>query len=167
MTSKDDGTPDDDMPGNDYLTDGLIHLEDTSFDFEDYFKRLKADELSEDELAEYPARVMGLYCQKISANKVPPDWVLKYFAREFYKILAGGAWNDSFPLPWNPASPVELLSRTEQEAFDIFADVSWCIKDNPGAKVTEVIQVVADKRHISYEKARAAWYKHKAKMKAF
>lgn len=167
MASKDDGPPDDGAVGDDYLTDGLVHLEDISFDFEDYFKRYWAKEMSEEERAEYHARVMGIYCRDIFAQKKPLDWVLEYIANEFSKILAGGQWNDSFPLPWHPADPIRYGTRADQEALEIYCEIHNFMRLNPDVKITAAIEAVASGRNVSYEKARAGWYKHKAKLKAF
>lgn len=159
MDSHDDGPP----IGGDY-DDGLIHLEDMSFDFEAFFVRFRAKELTEEEGEEFHARLMGLYCRCIFEEKRPPDWVLNYIAGEFYKILAGGAWNDSFPLPWHPRDPIH--TRAEEQALQIYCDIANRIHANPELKVTATIAQVAAQHNVSLETARAAWYEQKKRMKA-
>lgn len=162
MDSHDDGPP---VDGD--HDDGLIHLEDMSFDFEDYFVRFRAKELSEQESEEFHARLMGLYCKCVFSGEKPPGWVSDYIANEFCKVLAGGDWNDSFPLPWSPRDKITWGTRAEHDALQIFCDIANLHKQNPEENITTAIQQVASDHSVSYEKARAAWYKHKGALKSF
>lgn len=139
--------------------EGLINLADTDFNFEDYFSRFGRGETSAQENAEWDARVLGLFCRDVFEERKVPTWVLEHLANEFSKILAGGKWNDSFPLPWHPADPVR--SRSEEIALQIFCDIANEMKRDCTQKITSVIKEIADRHHVSYETARAAWYKHR------
>lgn len=158
---------DDGPPGGDGQDDGLIHLEDLSFDFEDYFKRADAEELSQQESIEFPARVIGRYCRDIYARKLPPVWVLDYVAEAFSKVLAGGEWDDELPMPWTVPNTSHFPSRSMLESIEIIAEISRLMQENPEVRVTSAITAAATAHNVSYEKARAVWYKHNRPKKAF
>lgn len=147
--------------------DGLIYLNDVSFDFDDYFDRARKEELTSEEFEVYDARVIGLYCRSVYRKEVPPTWVMERIANEFFKVLAGGDWNDSFPLPWNPMSEAPMFggSRATKKAFEMYGAIYRLLDADKELKVTEAIQRVADENHVSYETARAAWYKYKNQFK--
>lgn len=147
--------------------DGLTHLENLNFDFEDYFFRAREERLSAQEWSEFDARVLGLYCRDTYANKTPPAWVRESIADEFFKVLAGGDSRESFPMPWHTGEGPVRLSRAAQLALDIFSDIADLMHSNPEVKITTACRQIAEAHHVSYETARAAWYKHKPPLKSF
>ncbi len=161
-TNDDGGVPDGYEPD-----DGFAHLEDLGFDFEDYFARAREERLSALEWGEFDARILGLYCRDTYANKIPPAWVRESIANEFFKVLAGGDSRESFPMPWSAAEAPPQLSRAAQLALDIFRDIADLMHINPELKITAACKQIGDVHHVSYETARAAWYKHKPPLKSF
>jgi hypothetical protein len=138
---------------------------DPKFDFEGYFERSRARSLTESESEEFHARIIGMFCRDIFKERKPPDWVLEYIANEFSNVLHGKEWVDAFPLPWTQRT--SILSRSEELAAQISCDVANILKDEPSAKVTEIIREVASKHNVSYETARAAWYARRQAFKGF
>ena len=45
--------------------DGLIHLHDHEFDYEDYFERHRAGKLEPGEDEEFSARIYGMFCRDV------------------------------------------------------------------------------------------------------
>lgn len=155
----------DDRDLEETVDDDLTHLSDLTFNYEGYFERSRAKELSEQERDEWHARIMGLFCREIFDGKKPPDWILNYIAEQFCWVLDGKPWNHAFPLPWDTPS-YSLGSRAEDDAMDIFIDISSLIKSEPEIKITSAITRVAKTRNVSFEKARAAWYRRRSTLPA-
>ena len=131
-------------------------LDDLEFDFKGYFDRFRSGSLTEIEREEFCARILGMFCRDIFAQRKPPDWVLNFIASEFSNVLYGKPWVDAFPLPWTEQTNV--LTRAEELAMQIACDVAKILKAEEGAKVTTTISRVASNHNVSYETARAAWY---------
>lgn len=84
---------------------------------------------------------------------------MKALADAFMKVVMGGRWEDELPLPWTEAS--SYLPRAENDAISIYCDIANALKADPDAKVVATINAVASTRCVSFEKARAAYYKYK------
>ena len=95
----------------------------------------------------------------VYAGKTPDEWVMHALADAFMKVANGGRWEDELPLPWTKISLP--YTAAEWQALGVFCDVANAIKSNPDADVTVLIKQVASARNVSYESARAAYYKHK------
>ena len=127
------------------------------FDFESFFEKR---ERTPEEWSEYDMRIMGWFCRDFWKNLDPNDihpFVLHYIAKKFYNVLAGDTFNNQMPLPWDPEDPV--FSKAEQQGIEIFVNVANQLKADKKAKVTNVIASVAQDYNVSYETARAAYYK--------
>ena len=131
-----------------------------NFDFEAYFERAGNRELSEEESSEFEMRLMGQFCRDFwkGGGAGVPDWIMDHIATKFFQVLIGDNLNNAFPLPWDPAD--REFSRTEEQSLGIFCDVANQLKSDEKAKVTNVIASVAQDYNVSYETARAAYYKH-------
>lgn len=138
--------------------EGLIDLSDMTFDFDDYFKRFDEKTLTQEEFEEFSARVMGLFCREFIEHRAVPHWVMNYMCEQMYKVLGGEEWAHAFPLPWTTETPIR--SRSDQLALEMFCDIANQLKADPTAKVTTVIASVASTRNVSYELARAGYYKY-------
>ena len=140
--------------------DGLIHLHDLSFDFEDYFERYDKGEMDEDEASEYNARVMGLFCKALWENggdtSAVPGWVAHHLAKKFYESLGGVAWGDLMGLPWDQKNP--RFTKKGQRAFDIYAYIQNTLKIQPDANVTDLLAEAAKQLNLSFETIRADYY---------
>lgn len=149
------------------IGDGLIHLHDLDFDFEDYFKRYPA-ELLEGEGEEFSARVYGLICRDFFKSGgdpgAVPKWAMSYLVNKLYQVLGGVPWNDIMRMPWDVPTP--YMTPKGQRAFDIYAFVENTLLDTPGANVTDLISEAARKHHVSYETARADYYAIKGPLKS-
>lgn len=88
--------------------DGLIHLHDMSFDFEDYFKRHGTEEMCDEEAEEFDARVMGIFCRDFFNSGGDPDaiqpWVIAYLAKAMFNVLGGVPWSQALPTPFDAPS---------------------------------------------------------------
>jgi hypothetical protein len=135
------------------------------FDYSGFFERAQNRSLSASESEEFCARVMGIFCRDIFAERKPPEWVLQFIANEFSNVLMGKPWVDAFPLPWTQRTPIG--TRAEIQSLQIACDIAQMLKDESDAKVTEAIGLVAAERCVSYETARAAWYARRDAFKGF
>lgn len=142
-----------------------INLADMNFDFDDYFKRFEIGMLSEFESEEFDARVLGLFCQSFIRSKgdpaAIPRWVASHMCEQIYKVLAGDEFANAFrmPPPWQ--QPSSIFTRAEARAMEIFNDIFITLKDDPTLNTVDVIAAVASNHAVSYETARAAYYKYK------
>lgn len=140
-----------------------INLNDMDFDFEDYFERFRAGEMGDDEKEEFDARVLGLFCQSFIKSRgdssAIPKWVAEYMCEQIYKVLAGLEFCTAFRMPEPWQQPTPIYSRAEESAISIFCDIANLLKGDASIKVTNAIAAIAIKRNVSYETARAAYYK--------
>ncbi len=141
-----------------------INLRDLDFDFEDYFKRHADGELAEEEAQEFTARVIGLFCRDFFNSKgdasAVPSWTLNHLAEQMYKVLGGEPWDDALPMPWSKRTST-IEKRTDERAIDIFCAVTNALTANLNLAVTDQIQQQADKHCVSFETARADYYRVK------
>lgn len=139
--------------------DGMIHLHDLSFDFEDYFDRFEKGEMDEDEKRDYSARVMGLFCKSLwehGDTRAVPYWVANYLAEKLCQSLGGVPWGDLVDLPWDRKEP--FLTKNGQRAFETYAHVHNTLLKNEKANITDLIAEAAKKFNVSYETARKDYY---------
>ncbi|MGE4238691.1 hypothetical protein [Hydrogenophaga sp.] len=141
------------------IGDGLIHLQDLEFDFEDYFSRFP-DNMSDDEKRDFSARVYGMFCRDFYKSGGDPaalkSWVVGYIADKIHQALGGVPWNDLMGLPWDEPKP--MFTPKGQRAFDIYAGVKNENRDDPTANVTDLIAKQASLHHVSFETARSDFY---------
>ena len=144
--------------------DGLIHLHDCSFDFEDYFDRFRANELADGESDEFQARIYGMFCRDVFRSggdmRRVSFWAANYIAERLRQALGGVPWEDIMGLPWDEPTP--FLTKKGARALQIYADVENALKDTPGSNVTDLIFEAGRKHHISYPAARRDYYEYKS-----
>lgn len=137
------------------------NLGDIDFDFESYFARHKAQELSEEELDEYPARVYALFCSLVyKSHSDPieiPAWAAEYVADRLFSGLMGVPWNEEMKLPWDNEAESPLNPRG-QRAMSIYVDIENRKTSEPSAKTTDLIAWQAGENNVSFETARADYY---------
>lgn len=147
--------------------DGLIHLHDLSFDFEDYFDRFHSGDMTDQERDEFSARVYGMFCRDFFTSGgdpgAVPRWVANYIAEKLFQVLGGVPWQDIMGMPWDEPTP--YLTPKGQRALAIYADVENTLNSTPGANTTDVISEQAKKHNVSYETARADYYAMKKSLK--
>lgn len=138
--------------------DGLIHFHDMSFDFDDYFNRYESGTMCEEEKKDFGARVMGLFCRdSFDSAKVEP-WVANYLAKAMYNVLGGIPWSQALPTPLDA-----VLSEKENRAIEIYSNVEEGRKALLG--VTNLLGKQAEKYNVSFETARADYYRIKKNIK--
>ena len=147
--------------------DGLVHLHDLDFDFEDYFERFHAGNMSEDERRDFSARVYGMFCRDFFNSGGDPGavqpWAANYIAKNLFQAIGGVPWQDLMGLPWDEPTP--YFTQRGQRAFDIYAGVENTLNDTPDANTTDLIYEQAKTHNVSYETARADYYAMKKAIK--
>lgn len=137
------------------------NLADLSFDFEGYFERHKSGSMSDAEVEEFDARMIGMFCRDVfqgGPGAVKP-WVAHAMANGMIKVLAGEDWDCALPMPWSPDfSP---FSRAEQRALKVYCNITNALTVNPTANVTDLLQAEADYLNLAFPTIRADYYKIK------
>lgn len=107
------------------------------------------------------ASLMQSFADAVDAGEPVSPWVASNIASAFRKVLKGDAWEDAMPLPgrewkeeWYAISPAEREAR-------LLCDLIKFVIAEEGLGVVAAIQSVAEYKHVSFEKARAAYYAHK------
>lgn len=142
--------------------DGLLHLHDLTYDFEDYFDRHGTDAMSEDEAKEFSLRVLGLFCKDFWESGGNPaaiqPWVANYLAKVFFQICGGVPMREALPTVFEP-SP-DWLTPKGLRAFEIYA---FC-KSNSSDQSTlsSRLKKCAETHCLSYEAVRGDYYAMKA-----
>lgn len=144
--------------GYDQLSEDDYELSEPC-DFDEFCKLIENGQATEKHHAEFYLRIINHFCASIQANKMPKAWVLHAISDAFFKVTMGGSWEDEFPLPWTNIS--RPFSRAESKNIEVFCKVANMLKSESALKVTEAITKAADDSAVSYEKARAAYYKYK------
>lgn len=146
--------------------DGQIHFADLDYDFEDYFKRYDSGGMDEDERRDFSARVYGLFCRDFFKSGGHPaaleHWVVNYIAKKLMWGLHGEPWGDIMGMPWDEPTP--YFTPRGARAFRVYAAIKNTLRDQPDARVTDLIAAQADANHVSYETARADYYTIKASL---
>jgi hypothetical protein len=129
-----------------------------------YFERyLASKNLTDDQIEEFNMRLMEQFCADFWRSGNPADvpaWIMNEIATQFMAtLMEKTALNNYFPLPWDPADPV--FSRAEKIDRDLYREIFTALVQDGNAKVTSVIEDVAKKNNVSYEKASKAYYKYK------
>lgn len=125
-------------------------------DYEEYLARIDSGKATAQEQDEFMMRAIEHFCAEVYAGNQPKPWVLQYIADNFSKILAGGRWEDEFPLPW---TNVEMPgTRAQRKGLNIYCDIENAAREDPNADITKIIRRVAENHHVSYESARAHYY---------
>lgn len=147
--------------------DNIVYLDDLKFDFEDYFERFHAGNMSDDEKNDFAARVCGMFCRDFWSSGGKPEavqpWVMSYIANMLHQSIGGVPWGDLASLPWDATT--QFFTPKGQRAFDIYAHVENSLKDTPDANVTDLISEGAKHHNVSYETARADYYAMKKAIK--
>lgn len=153
---------------------------------EPFFSKEEKGKLSERELAEYDARVIGLFCRSVfdalgfqqrlkkddywplshakhfntESSVQVPAWVAAYLAERLRQVLRGSHWNQVLPTPFAPAE--SIFTRTGERAISVYREVTQGLAT--GRTVSELLREQADKRHLSYEAIRGDYYRVKGAM---
>ncbi|MGN0925613.1 hypothetical protein [Ectopseudomonas mendocina] len=127
-------------------------------DIDALFARVEAGQASEMDHELFNACMMDRFIGRVHCGQPIEPWILEALADAFVKILFGGEWNDEIRLPGRPMTPIR--SPKDQRALDIYCAVANAI-NLEGRAVTEAIDSAAASHAVSYETARADYYKWK------
>lgn len=129
-------------------------------DFSKFSDLIASGEASERQHDEFHLRMMLHFIDSVDNDKQPELWVMKAFSKSFFRVLMGARWEDEFQLPWTEVSLP--WSPAERKDLEVFIEIANSFGKNPTLKITEVINSAAKNNSMSYEKARAAYYKYKS-----
>ncbi|MDP1650388.1 MAG: hypothetical protein Q8M01_19605 [Rubrivivax sp.] len=145
-----------------------IDLSDLAFDFEDYFERHRRGEMSDEEREEFDARVIGIFCRRMlmtaNADGHWNEWenfAAYHLAKKLRMVIGGVPWRKSIRLPFEWGTYESDYSRTDQRAIEIFCAIRNSLQDNPDGAVTDLISTQAAEHCVSFETARADYYRVK------
>lgn len=128
-------------------------------DFDEYCELINNNDANDQHHKEFYLRMIMHFIESVYSEQKPKDFVLYALADAFTKIINGGRWEDELPLPWDDAySP---WTRAESKDLQVFCMVSNMLKSGQESDVTEAIKKAASDSAVSYEKARAGYYKFK------
>lgn len=131
-------------------------------DLDKLFRRVDDGSSSEEDHELFDACMLDRFIGRVEAGEPVEPWILAGLAKSFTDVLMGAQWNDAIRLPGRPAP--QIRSWREQRDLDIFRDVTNCVSGE-GLVVTRAIETVAEKHAVSYETARAAYYRRKGPSK--
>jgi hypothetical protein len=139
----------------------LIHEMEPS-EREALFKRVRESESTAEDHSLFDAMMMMKFCEQAYSGKPVDDWILNAVSNRFTKILCGGEWHAEFNLPWLLAEPIR--TDIEERELKIYVAIRQMQDDSLATsgkrlKVTDAITRVAGEFNISYESARAGYYK--------
>lgn len=125
-------------------------------DIDELFERVRNRTASEEDHELFDACMLDRFIHRVGTGEPVEPWIMESLANAFTKILFGGEWNDEVRLPGRPVSPI--FSWREWRDIEIHREILDCLK-NQQVKVVDAISLVADRHAVSYETARAAYYK--------
>lgn len=127
-------------------------------DLDALFHRVAHGTASSDDHELFHASVIDRFISRVHSGKQIEPWILAFMADALFKVLMGGDWNDELQLPGRP--PTEIRPWRDQRDLEIFCDVSNAINLQE-MKVTEAIGWAAENHAVSFETARAGYYRWK------
>ncbi|WP_140668564.1 hypothetical protein [Pseudomonas arsenicoxydans] len=128
-------------------------------DLDKLFRRVNDGNSSEEDHELFDACMLDRFIGRVEAGEPVEPWILASLAKSFTHVLMGAQWNDEIRLPGRPVP--QIRSWREQRDLDIFFDVMHCVSGK-GLVVTKAIETVAENHAVSYQAARAAYYRWKA-----
>lgn len=150
-----------------------IDLADLSFDFEGYFARWRRGDLSAEELREFDARAIGLFCRRVlDSGSARGEWsddeefAALYLAKNLRWVIGGVPWRKQFDLPFDWGTRESDFTRTGERAAAIYSAVQESLRQDSSHLVTDLIRQQADAYCVSFETAREDYYKAKTEFEA-
>lgn len=125
-------------------------------DLDALFNRIANQTASDDDHDLFDASIIDRFINRVFAGEQVEPWIMSHLAESFYKVLMGSDWNDEVLLPGRPVSPIRPWR--DQRDLEIYCDASNAINLS-GMKVTEAISHAATKHAVSFETARAGYYR--------
>ncbi|HSH30849.1 MAG TPA: hypothetical protein VK971_13155 [Thiohalobacter sp.] len=131
-------------------------------DLDELFHRIKSGDGTEEDHELFKACLLDRFIQRAFACEPLEPWISVALAESFYKVLSGGDWNTDLRLPGE--KPPAIRPWREQRDLEIYCNVTNAVNLEGENKITDAIRHAADKAAVSYETARAAYYKWKAQL---
>ena len=140
-----------------------VDLSDLGFDFEGYFDRWENKRLSEEEMEDFDARVIGLFCRRMLIGGTATgqwsrweDFAAYLLAKKLRPVTGGVRWVHAFDLAHEPRQ--SEYTRVGQRALDAYCSIENERRANPSRKITDILQDVATGMNVSYESVRDGYY---------
>lgn len=127
--------------------------------FDEYCELINNNNANDQHHEEFYLRMIMHFIESVYSEQKPKDFVLYALADAFLKIINGGRWEDEMPLPWTEMTTP--WTRAESKALRVFCMVSNMLKSGQESDVTVAIGKAASECAVSYETARAGYYKFK------
>lgn len=144
----------------DFIKNGQYELS-KPYDFDEWYNLIKSNTASDRQEEEKYLRFILHFIDMVQKGEPPKKEVMQSLALCFSSVMNDPEhrWDDSFVMPW---SEITIhMSRAELIDCELYGEVTQILEEFPRFGITEAIKQAADKWHTSYEKARAAYYKHK------
>ncbi|MDO8272791.1 MAG: hypothetical protein Q7U82_12895 [Gammaproteobacteria bacterium] len=130
-------------------------------DIEELFRRVRAGEATETDHELFDGCLLDRFVTRAFARETLEPWIAEYLANAFYKVMSGGDWDAEIHLPGRPRP--SAFAWREQRALEIYCEVTNAVNQE-GQGITEAISAAADRTAVSYETARADYYKWRRKL---
>ena len=127
-------------------------------DIDELFARMRNGEGTVDDHNLYDACIIDRFIYRTYEGKPVEPWIARELSNSFFNVLMGGEWDKEFILPGREP-PLERPWR-EKRDFDIYCETDNLIKYG-GMSVTAALDHSAASNSVSYETARAAFYRWK------
>jgi len=141
------------------------NYEKTAYKLTQFFEsiRKRDDEMPDDsESGEFDMRMLQLFIVSVYSGQPVPDWINRALADVFYKILCGGEWSEEICIPW--IRPPAIRTKVEGRGLEIYCFVENLLRESRD-DIVATISSAANEFHVSYETARADYYKWKKQLK--
>lgn len=130
-------------------------------DLDELFSRIADDSASGADHDLFDACMIDRFISRVYNSEPVEPWILSRMADALHKVMMGGDWNDELLLPGRPTTQVRPWR--DQRDLEIFCDVSNAINLRM-MKVTEAITLAAEQHTVSFETARAGYYRWKEQL---
>lgn len=134
---------------------------DGNDDLDDLFDRVRDGTETDEDWELFNACLLDRFISRAFAGEQLEPWIASALANAFYKVLSGGEWNAEIRLPGEPRP--QIRPWREQRDLEIYCEVANA-NNIEGINVTDAIRSAADNAAVSYETARAAYYKWKGQL---
>lgn len=127
-------------------------------DIDELFNRVANRTASEEDHELFGACMLDRFITRVHSGEPVEQWILESLANTFCKILLGGEWNDELLLPGRTQTPIRPW-RDDRD-LRIYCDVANTVNSG-NMDVTDAITQAAAEHAVSFETARAGYYRWK------
>jgi hypothetical protein len=130
-------------------------------DLDELFARVRDRTSSKEDHAFFDFSMLDRFISRVYRGEQVEPWILEWMADTFYKVLMGGAWDEEIISPGKTDLPPK--EKRYQRDLAIYCDARNLANDEHIA-ITDALQVVSEWHSVSYETARAAYYRFKKQL---